>query len=106
MTPNVYTTLEEIDTFVTAMEDAAKNGVPVTQGQAPSPANEMRAEKETGRVMGTRAGATAVPGGRRLDLLNVRSAAQAGSDFARVPIIRKALASRDDTWRPDGLEVV
>jgi isopenicillin-N epimerase len=28
VSPNVYTTLEEIDTFVTAMEDAARNGVP------------------------------------------------------------------------------
>ena len=28
VTPNVYTTTEEIDTFVTAMQDAAKNGVP------------------------------------------------------------------------------
>jgi isopenicillin-N epimerase len=28
VSPNVYTTLEEVDTFVEAMEDAAKNGVP------------------------------------------------------------------------------
>jgi selenocysteine lyase/cysteine desulfurase len=28
VTPNVYTTTEEIDTFVTAMLDAVKNGVP------------------------------------------------------------------------------
>lgn len=28
VTPNVYTTLEEIDTFVAAMEDLLKNGVP------------------------------------------------------------------------------
>ena len=35
VSPNVYTTLEEIDTFVEAMEDALKNGVPVTQGPAP-----------------------------------------------------------------------
>src|SRR5207253_9130984 len=28
ITPNVYTTLEEIDTFVDAMKDAVKNGVP------------------------------------------------------------------------------
>ncbi len=28
VSPNVYTTLEEIDTFVEAMEDALKNGVP------------------------------------------------------------------------------
>ncbi len=28
VSPNVYTTLEEIDTFVKAMEDAIKNGVP------------------------------------------------------------------------------
>jgi selenocysteine lyase/cysteine desulfurase len=31
VSPNIYTTLEEIDTFVTAMEDALKNGVPTTQ---------------------------------------------------------------------------
>jgi selenocysteine lyase/cysteine desulfurase len=30
ISPNVYTTLEEIDTFVTAMEDAMKNGVPTS----------------------------------------------------------------------------
>jgi selenocysteine lyase/cysteine desulfurase len=33
VSPNVYTTLEEVDTFVEAMEDAAKNGVP----DAPDP---------------------------------------------------------------------
>ena len=31
VSPNIYTTLEEIDTFVAAMEDALKNGVPATQ---------------------------------------------------------------------------
>jgi selenocysteine lyase/cysteine desulfurase len=31
VSPNIYTTLEEIDTFVTAMEEAMKNGVPSTQ---------------------------------------------------------------------------
>jgi len=31
VSPNIYTTLEEIDTFVAAMEDAMKNGVPATQ---------------------------------------------------------------------------
>ena len=30
VSPNVYTTLEEIDTFVMAMEDAVKNGVPTS----------------------------------------------------------------------------
>ncbi len=30
VSPNVYTTLEEIDTFVAAMEDAMKNGVPTS----------------------------------------------------------------------------
>lgn len=30
ISPNVYTTLEEIDMFVTAMEDALKNGVPAS----------------------------------------------------------------------------
>jgi len=34
ISPNVYTTLEEIDTFVTAMKDAADNGVPSTQAAA------------------------------------------------------------------------
>jgi len=32
VTPNVYTTLQEIDTFVEAMQDAAKNGVPAAGG--------------------------------------------------------------------------
>jgi len=36
ISPNVYTTLEEIDTFVAAMEDAIKNGVP-TSGDADFP---------------------------------------------------------------------
>jgi selenocysteine lyase/cysteine desulfurase len=31
VSPNVYTTLEEIDTFVMAIEDALKGGVPTTQ---------------------------------------------------------------------------
>ena len=31
VSPNIYTTLEEIDTFVAAMEDAVKNGVPAAQ---------------------------------------------------------------------------
>ncbi len=30
VSPNIYTTVEEIDTFVTAMEDALQNGVPAT----------------------------------------------------------------------------
>jgi isopenicillin-N epimerase len=30
VSPSIYTTLEEIDTFVSAMEDALKNGVPAT----------------------------------------------------------------------------
>ena len=30
VTPNVYTTLQEIDTFVEAMQDAVKNGVPAS----------------------------------------------------------------------------
>jgi selenocysteine lyase/cysteine desulfurase len=34
VSPNVYTTLEEIDTFVTAMEDALKNGVPTIEASA------------------------------------------------------------------------
>jgi len=34
VSPNVYTTLEEIDTFVTAMEDALKGGVPAMQASA------------------------------------------------------------------------
>jgi selenocysteine lyase/cysteine desulfurase len=39
ISPNVYTTLEEIDTFVMAMQDALKNGVPAApapvRGEAP-----------------------------------------------------------------------
>jgi selenocysteine lyase/cysteine desulfurase len=35
ISPNVYTTLEEIDTFVAAMEDAMKNGVPTVPTPAP-----------------------------------------------------------------------
>lgn len=31
VSPNVYTTVEEIDTFVTGMEDALKNGVPSSE---------------------------------------------------------------------------
>ena len=30
VTPNIYTPLEEIDTFAAAMEDLIKNGVPAT----------------------------------------------------------------------------
>lgn len=36
VSPNIYTTLEEIDTFVTGMEDALKNGVPTTQASRAS----------------------------------------------------------------------
>jgi|WetSurMetagenome_2_1015567.scaffolds.fasta_scaffold78914_1 isopenicillin-N epimerase len=35
VSPNVYTTLEEIDTFVQAMEDALKNGVPEDMARIP-----------------------------------------------------------------------
>jgi len=34
VSPNIYTTLEEIDTFVEAMEDALKNGVPSLDAEA------------------------------------------------------------------------
>jgi selenocysteine lyase/cysteine desulfurase len=40
VSPNIYTTLEEIDTFVTGMEDALKNGVPSTQASAGGAAEE------------------------------------------------------------------
>jgi selenocysteine lyase/cysteine desulfurase len=40
VSPNVYTTLEEIDTFVLAMEDAIKNGVPTTQASSRSSAED------------------------------------------------------------------
>lgn len=40
VSPNVYTTLEEVDTFVEAMEDALKNGVP----EAPDPIPAYPAE--------------------------------------------------------------
>jgi len=36
VSPNVYTTLEEIDTFISAMEDALKNGVPDTPEPVPA----------------------------------------------------------------------
>jgi selenocysteine lyase/cysteine desulfurase len=36
VSPNVYTTLEEIDTFVEAMEDAVKSGVPDTPDPIPA----------------------------------------------------------------------
>lgn len=37
VSPNIYTTLEEIDTFIGAMEDALKNGVPTAQSSPPTP---------------------------------------------------------------------
>ena len=40
VSPNVYTTLEEIDTFVEAMEDAVKNDVPDRGASAGAPALE------------------------------------------------------------------
>ncbi|MFO7732441.1 MAG: aminotransferase class V-fold PLP-dependent enzyme [Candidatus Aminicenantes bacterium] len=40
VSPNVYTTLEEIDTFVEAMEDAVKNDVPARGASAGVPALE------------------------------------------------------------------
>jgi len=40
VSPNVYTTLEAIDTFVLGMEDAVKNGVPTTQARAWSGAED------------------------------------------------------------------
>jgi selenocysteine lyase/cysteine desulfurase len=36
VSPNVYTTLEEIDTFIMAMEDALKSGVPETPDPIPA----------------------------------------------------------------------
>jgi selenocysteine lyase/cysteine desulfurase len=41
VSPNVYTTLEEIDTFAMAMEDAVENGVPTTQASSRSTDNEV-----------------------------------------------------------------
>ncbi len=40
VSPNIYTTLEEIDTFITGMEEAVKNGVPSTQASAGGAAPE------------------------------------------------------------------
>ena len=36
VSPNVYTTLEEIDTFVMAMEEALKGNIPETVGLVPA----------------------------------------------------------------------
>ncbi|HNQ81558.1 MAG: aminotransferase class V-fold PLP-dependent enzyme [Acidobacteriota bacterium] len=36
VSPNIYTTLEEIDTFIEGMEDAIKNGIPPEGGTAPA----------------------------------------------------------------------
>ncbi len=36
VSPNIYTTLEEIDTFIEGMEDAIKNGIPSEGGTAPA----------------------------------------------------------------------
>jgi selenocysteine lyase/cysteine desulfurase len=36
VSPNVYTTLEEIDTFVEAMQDAIKSGVPDSPDPIPA----------------------------------------------------------------------
>jgi isopenicillin-N epimerase len=33
VTPNVYTTLEEVDTFAEAMLDVARNGLPTATGR-------------------------------------------------------------------------
>jgi selenocysteine lyase/cysteine desulfurase len=41
VSPNVYTTLEEIDTFAMAMEDAIKNGVPTTLSSSRSTGDEV-----------------------------------------------------------------
>ena len=38
VSPNIYTTLEEIDTFAAGMRDAAKNGVPELPAAAGEPA--------------------------------------------------------------------
>jgi selenocysteine lyase/cysteine desulfurase len=40
VSPNVYTTLEEIDTFIMAMEDAIKNGVPTSSPSSRSSAED------------------------------------------------------------------
>jgi isopenicillin-N epimerase len=40
VSPNVYTTLEEIDTFIMAVEDAIKNGVPTAQPSPPAAAED------------------------------------------------------------------
>jgi len=41
VSPNIYTTLEEIDTFILAMEDAIKNGVPATQPSSAGGAGDV-----------------------------------------------------------------
>jgi selenocysteine lyase/cysteine desulfurase len=40
VSPNIYTTLEEIDTFIKGMEEAVKNGVPSTQASRSSATQE------------------------------------------------------------------
>ncbi len=41
VSPNVYSTLEEIDTFIMAMEDAIKNGVPTTSPSSSGGAGDV-----------------------------------------------------------------
>jgi isopenicillin-N epimerase len=49
VSPNVYTTLEEIDTFVEAMEDAVKNGVPESPDPIPGYPAEAASDAGVGR---------------------------------------------------------
>ncbi len=48
VTPNVYTTLEEIDTFAQAMLDVAKNGLPAARPRSQSrrPSGALPSSKE------------------------------------------------------------
>ena len=50
VTPNIYTTLEEIDTFTMAMEDLLKNGVPATdrvdRGARPGASRSLTATRQ------------------------------------------------------------
>ena len=64
VSPNVYTTLEEIDTFVEAMEDAAKNGVPEAPGPDPGlPGRDADVGwRRAGPVRSRPAARTALPG--------------------------------------------
>ena len=97
VTPNIYTPLEEIDTFIAAMEDLLKNGLPATASGIRDQGSGISGSGHDARTASRRRGIQSSPRRRAVRAVR-RSAGQPRADESRqlarrVPAVSKRVAA-------------